>query len=82
MSSVVLWSCPTTGVTASWNKEGPRYTCFVPTHLSTEHEGAWEGVTTQYPNEELAIKAAKIKAEALKQSGSSAKAATDGDPGH
>jgi hypothetical protein len=67
MSSVVLWTCPTTGVTASWNKEGPKWTCFVPTHQSTEpgFEGAWEGVTTSYATQELAIEAAKRKAEAL-----------------
>lgn len=65
MSSVVLWSCPETGVTASWNKEGPKYTCFVPTHLSAEYEGAWEGDTTAYATEELAIEAAKRKAAEL-----------------
>jgi len=61
MSSVVLWSCPQTGVTASWNKEGPKYTTFVPTHLSSEYEGAWEGVTTPHPTQELAIEVAKRK---------------------
>lgn len=71
MSSVVLWTCPTTGVTASWNKEGPKWTCFVPTHLSTEpgFEGSWEGITTEYATQELAMAAAKRKAEALIASG-------------
>lgn len=67
MSSVVLWQCPTTGITASWNKEDPKWTCFVPTHQSTEpgFEGAWEGITTTYATQELAIEAAKREAAAL-----------------
>jgi hypothetical protein len=67
MSSVVLWRCPTTGVTASWNKEGVKYTSFVPTHQSNEpgFEGTWEGVTTPYTTKKLAIAGAQRQAAAV-----------------
>jgi hypothetical protein len=67
MSSVVLWSCPETGVTASWNKAGAKWTCFVPTHESTEYPGTWEGITTSYGSKERAIAAAQRAAEEIKR---------------
>lgn len=65
MSSVVLWNCETTGVTASWNKQGAKYTCFVPTHESSEFPGVWEGVTTTHTTSEQAIEVAKRTSAAI-----------------
>lgn len=62
MSSLVLWSCPRTGVTASWNKEGP-YTVFVPSH--TDPQGVRHGATTKHKTEKAAVAAAQRKAGAL-----------------
>lgn len=57
MSSVVIWRDEATGVTASWNKQGP-YTVFVP--LRIDDQGICDGRTTQWGSEKAAIRAAEI----------------------
>lgn len=61
MSSVVLWKCPRTGVSASWNKQAP-YTVFVPERTV---QGVTHGITTEHRSEKAAVAAAKRKAGAI-----------------
>jgi hypothetical protein len=65
MSSVVIWRHEATGVTASWNKAAP-YTVFVP--VSIDDGGVCDGITTEWGDEEGAIRAAEaIARERLEQ---------------
>lgn len=60
MSSVVIWRDEATGVTASWNKQGP-YTVFVP--LRIDDQGICDGRTSEWRSEKTAIRAAEIAAK-------------------
>jgi hypothetical protein len=60
MSSVVIWKDEATGVTASWNKQGP-HTVFVP--LRIDDQGICDGITTEWRGEKAAMRAAKIAAK-------------------
>lgn len=60
MSSVVIWRHEATGVTASWNKEGP-YTVFVP--VSIDDDGICDGIATEWSDQEGAIRAAEAAAQ-------------------
>jgi hypothetical protein len=60
MSSVVVWRDEASGVTASWNKDGP-YTVFVP--LLIDQQGICDGRTSEWPSEVAAIEESRRAAE-------------------
>jgi len=60
MSSVVIWRDNATGVTASWNKQGP-HSVFVP--LRIDEHGICDGRTTEWRGEKAAIRAAEAAAK-------------------
>jgi hypothetical protein len=64
MSSLELWRCPATGVTAQWNK-GAAFTVFVPER--TDAHGITHGATSRHSTEQAAVRSAKRKARALRE---------------